>query len=239
MDYEGQQLPYLDEVVLSIADGKIIPAKTGAGESDLQARYIRFDNYTFLKEGEKRNPNTVTLWRTAPGAHLALYPNLNATDETWRALFRDLSFRRALSLAVNRRELNQVIYYGLAIEGNNTVLPQSPLYEDEYRQKWAGFDLDTANRMLDALGLTERDDRGIRLLPDGRPMDLIIETAGESTETTDVLELVHDSYLQVGIKVYTKPIQREVLPATGFCRRDLDDNLQGDRKWHHHRGIPP
>jgi len=221
MDYEGRQLPYLDEVVLSIADGKIIPAKTGAGESDLQARYIRFDNYTCRKEGEKRNPNSVTLWRTAPGAHLALYPNLNATDETWRALFRDLSFRRALSLAVNRRELNQVIYYGLAIEGNNTVLPQSPLYEEEYRQKWAGFDLDTANRMLDELGLTERDDRGIRLLPDGRPTDLILETAGESTETTDVLELFHDSYLQVGIKVYTKPIQREVLRNRIFAGETL------------------
>lgn len=210
VDYEGRQLPYLDEIVLAIADGKIIPAKTGAGESDLQARYVRFDNYTFLKEGEKRNPNTVTLWRTAPGAHLALYPNLNAKDDQWRTLFRDVTFRRALSLAVNRRELNQVIYYGLAIPGNNTVLPASPLYRDVYREKWAEFDLVAANRMLDELGLTERDDRGVRLLPDGRPMDLIIETAGESTETTDVLELVHDSYLQLGIKVYTKPTQREV-----------------------------
>jgi peptide/nickel transport system substrate-binding protein len=54
VDEAGRQLPYIDDVVLSVADGKIIPAKTGAGESDLQARYIRFDNYTFLKESEKR-----------------------------------------------------------------------------------------------------------------------------------------------------------------------------------------
>jgi len=227
VDYEGRQLPYLDEIVLAIADGKIIPAKAGAGESDLQARYIRFDNYTFLKAGEERNPNTVTLWRTAPGAHLALYPNLNATDDAWRALFRDVRFRRALSLAVNRRELNQVIYYGLAIPGNNTVLPASPLYRPEYREKWAEFDLARANRLLDDMDLTARDDRGVRLLPDGRPMDLIIETAGESTETTDVLELVHDSYLKLGIKVYTKPTQREVFRNRIFAGETLMSITKG------------
>ena len=41
---------------------------------------------------------------------------------------RDVRFRRALSLAVDRHEINQAIYFGLAIEGQNTVLPQSPLY---------------------------------------------------------------------------------------------------------------
>ena len=67
IDKEGHQLPYIDRVVLSIADSKIIPAKTGAGESDLQARYLRFDNYTFLKAGEERNHYKVRLWRTGPG----------------------------------------------------------------------------------------------------------------------------------------------------------------------------
>ena len=41
-------------------------------------------------------------------------------------------------------------------------------------------------------------------------MVMIVETAGEDTEQTDVLELIHDSWLQLGIKVFTKPMQREV-----------------------------
>ena len=49
VDGAGHQLPYIDRVVFSIADSKIIPAKTGAGESDLQARYLRFDDYTLLE----------------------------------------------------------------------------------------------------------------------------------------------------------------------------------------------
>src|SRR5262249_5555882 len=144
IDAAGRQLPYVDRVAMAIADSKIIPVKTGAGESDLQPRYLRFDNYTFLKEAEERNDYQVRLWDTAPGAQLALYPTLNVNAPVWHTLMRDVRFRRALSLAINRHEINQVIYYGLAIEGQNTVLPKSPLYKPEYRSAWAKFDLKAA-----------------------------------------------------------------------------------------------
>ena len=210
IDPHGHQLPYLDQVVLNVADIKIIPLKTGSGESDLQARGLRFDNYTFLKKGEARGGYKVRLWQTATGDHVVLYPNLNHKDPAWRALFRDIRFRRAMSLAINRHEINLVIFFGLGVEGNNTVLPESPLYKKEYRDAWAKFDLKEANRLLDEIGLTKRDDRGIRLLPDGRPLDIVVETAGESSEQTDVLELVRDSWAKAGIKLYSRPSQREV-----------------------------
>ena len=60
------------------------------------------------------------------------------------------------------------------------------------------------------MGLTERDSNGIRLLPDGQPMVLVVETAGEDTEQVDVLELVHDDWQKIGVKLFTKPLQREV-----------------------------
>ena len=221
IDRNGRQLPYADEVVMQIAAAQIIPGKTGAGESDLQARYVSFSDYTFLKKGEKKNGYNVRLWRTAKGAHFALFPNLNAKDSVWRGLFRDVRFRRALSLAVNRHEVNQVVYFGLALEGNNTVLPQSPLYRPEYVRRWATFDLDRANALLDEIGLTRRDSRGLRLLPDGRPMEIVIETSGEDTEQTDVLELIHDSWLAAGIKIYTRPSQREVFRNRIFAGETL------------------
>ncbi|HVH76432.1 MAG TPA: ABC transporter substrate-binding protein [Stellaceae bacterium] len=207
VDKAGQQLPYMDRVVLSMADAKIIPAMTGAGESDLQARYLDFDNYTFLKSAEARNRYKVRLWRTGPGSQLALYPNLNVNDPVWRALVRKPAFRRALSLAVNRHEINQVIYFGLAIEGQNTLLPQSPLYNAPDRAAWAQFDLAEANRLLDGLGLAKRDSDGTRLLPDGRPMRIIVESSGESVDRTDVLELIRDSWRHIGISLFTRPMQ--------------------------------
>ncbi|HTZ38182.1 MAG TPA: ABC transporter substrate-binding protein [Stellaceae bacterium] len=207
VDGAGHQLPYLDRIVFTIADSQIIPAKTGAGESDLQARYLRFDDYTFLKAGEADGHYHTRLWRTGPGSQLALYPNLNVNDPAWRKLVRDVRFRRALSLAIDRHEINQALYFGLAIEGQNTVLPQSPLYRTAYRSDWASYDLAQANALLDQLGLTQKDSDGMRLLPDGRPCAIVVEDSGESSEKSDVLELIRDSWRLAGVKLYTKPAQ--------------------------------
>ena len=233
VDQNGRQLPYTDRIAMSIAAAGVIPLKTGAGESDFQARGIAFNNYTFLKEAEKRENFKVRLWQTAKGSHLALFPNLNVKDDVWRNLMQDVKFRRALSLAINRHEINQVIYYGLAIEGQNTVLPSSPLHKKAYRDAWAQFDLVSANSLLDELGLLKRDSRGVRLLPDGRPMEIIVETAGEDTEQTDVLELIHDSWLAAGIKLFTRPSQREVFRNRIFAGETLVSIWSG-----HEFGIP-
>lgn len=209
IDQHGRQLPYIDRVVLVQADSKLIAAKAGSGEADLQSRSLFFNNFTFLKANETRNNYKVHLWKTAKGAHFALFPNLNVTDPSWRKLVRDARFRRALSLAIDRTLVNRVLYFGLANEGNNTVLPQSPLYKEEYRTKWATYDINKANALLDELGLRRRAD-GLRVLPDGRLMDIIVETAGEKTEESDILELIRETWLEAGIRLYTRPLQREV-----------------------------
>jgi peptide/nickel transport system substrate-binding protein len=215
VDAAGRQLPYVDRVAMSIADVKLIPLKVNAGEADLQARGLAFNNYTFLRQASKRGEFDVRLWNTAKGAQLAIYPNLNVEDPVWRKLNRDARFRRALSLAINRREINQVVYFGLAVEGHNTVLPASGLYDPKLRE--ARFDLAAANRLLDEIGLTKRDGRGVRILPDGRAAEITVETAGEDTEQTDVLQLIHDSWLAAGIKLFIKPSQREYLRNRVFA----------------------
>jgi len=215
VDSAGRQLPYIDEVVISIADGGLIPAKTGFGDSDLQARYIRFDHYTFLKKDEKDKDFEVRLWQTASGSKVALYPNLNTADPVWRGVLRDVRFRRALSLAINRQTINQVLYFGLARPSADTVLAESPLFKPEYETAWAEFDIDRANALLDEIGL-ERSDTGTRLLPNGQPLQIVVDTAGESTEESDVLELVKSDWAQIGVELFTKPSQRDVFRLRVF-----------------------
>ncbi len=220
VDGAGHQLPYIDRIVLNVASSRIIAAKTGAGESDLQARYLSFDDYTFLKASEAANGYKVLLWRTGPGSQLALYPNLNVDDEEWRRLMRDVRFRRALSLAVDRHEINQAIYFGLAIEGQNTVLPESPLYRPEYRSAWASFDVNEANRQLDMIGL-DRGSDGLRHLPDGRPLDIVVEDSGEASDKSDVLELIRDSWRQIGIRLFSRPSQLTLFRRRVFSGQTL------------------
>ncbi|KAB2848915.1 MAG: ABC transporter substrate-binding protein [Hyphomicrobiaceae bacterium] len=210
VDEEGHQLPYLDRVAVTIANPRLIPPRASTGEAELQSRGLQFNNYTLLKRGEPRGFD-VRLWPQTKGSQLALYPNFNAADPAWRALIGDVRFRRALSLGINRREINQVIYYGLAREGNNTVLPESPLYKPEFQTKWAAFDPKKANALLDEMGLTKRDGRGVRLMADGRPIEIIVETAGEETEHTDVLQLLRDTWAEIGVALFPKPMTRELL----------------------------
>ena len=210
VDPEGQQLPYIDRVLMNIADSKLIPAKAAAGETDLQARNIFMSHYTFLKKSEDKKKYKTFLWNTALGSKVALYPNMHHKDPVWRELFRDVRFRRALSLATDRDEINQVIFFGLAQPANNTVLPESPLFREELQTRWAEFDPDQADQLLDEIGLDKRARDGVRLLPDGRRLEIVIETAGEETEQVDVLELLRDTWLDAGIKIFTRPLQREV-----------------------------
>jgi peptide/nickel transport system substrate-binding protein len=221
VDSLGRQLPYIDQIIVGITDDKLIPAKTGAGDVDIQVRYLRFDNYTFLKQSEKRNQYHVRLWAKALGSQVALYPNLNAEDPEWRKLMRDVRFRRALSLGINRHEVNEVVYFGLGMESSNTVLQRSPMFRPEFRAAWTKFDVKAANALLDSIGLSKRDSSGLRLLPDGRPMELIIDTSGESTEETDVLELIRDSWRQLGIAMFSRPSQREVFRKRVFSGKSM------------------
>ncbi len=210
VDSNGRQLPYIDKVIMPIVDGKLIPAKAGAGESDLQARDVQFNNYTFLKKGEKSNNYRTLLWRTGQGSHFAMFPNLNVNDPAWRTLLRDVRFRRALSMAIDRSQINQVLYFGLASESNNTVVSESPLFKKQYQSQWAQFDRKAAERLLDEIGLKRGPD-GIRKLPDGRALEIVVETAGETTEQTDILELIRETWRESGIKLFSKPSQRDLL----------------------------
>ncbi len=209
-DERGQQLPYLDRIVINTATAQLIPAKTGAGDSDLQARYLRFENYTFLKAAQKRLGFDVKLWRRADGANLAIYPNLNTTDPVWRALLRDKRVRQAMSLAINRKDINNVIYYGLAQEGANTLINGSPMFDPVFQRAYADHDPARAKRLLDEAGLAKRDWDGVRLLPDGRRAEITIESAGDSTEETDSIELIIDSFRAVGIRLFSRSSQRDL-----------------------------
>ncbi|GAB5388537.1 MAG: ABC transporter substrate-binding protein [Alphaproteobacteria bacterium] len=210
VDQTGTQLPYIDQIVMTIAERRLIPARLATGEADIHGRYISFEDYTFLKRGEDRGGYNLRLWQPGKGSRLALYPNMNTVDPAWGPLIRDVRFRRALSLGIHRREINQVLYFGLAREAGDTVLPASPLFRDELANAWTQYDPDKANHLLDEIGLTARNDRGLRLLPNGEPMELIIATAGVSTEQSDVLELVKDHWLKLGIRAVTRPTQRDV-----------------------------
>ena len=93
---------------------------------------------------------------------------------------------------------------------------------------YARFDLRQANRLLDEMGLTARDSRGFRLRPDGLRLDLIVETSGDETEHTDVLELVKDAWADIGIELLIRTSQLEVFRRRVFSGEAMMSAYNGN-----------
>ena len=253
IDGVGQQLPYADRVVLAVTTPSLIAARAGLGESDLQARWLKLRDYTFLQNSAKSSGVRVLLWEVGTCSQLALYPNLNANDGEWRRLFRDVRFRRALSMATDREELNQVVYLGLAIPSNNTVIARSALHKPDYATRWAGYDPQAAGRLLDEVGLVRRDANGVRLLPDGRPAVIVVESQSEQTEEADALKLIADQWKRIGIRMLVRQQTFEnfwirnssgeammtaygglftAVPTADTSPREFAPTMQGGLQWH-------
>jgi peptide/nickel transport system substrate-binding protein len=209
VDQRGRQLPYIDRLIFVLADKAVIPVKASTGEADLQARYLSFEQVSYLKRNEQLGNYRVSLWTTASSSDICLYPNMTTNDPVMRKLLGDVRFRRALSLAIDRPEINKILFFGMGVVGQNSVL-RSPAMQEDVRMAYARFDPAAANRLLDEIGLRVRDRQGFRLRPDGQRLDIIVETAGESTEQVDVLELVADTWKGIGIELLIRPSQREV-----------------------------
>jgi len=212
IDAQGVQLPYIDRIEMSVVGAGLVAAKTNAGEVDLQARGLSFKDISILKKGEKDGGKYKTLlWANGAASQITIYPNLNYADPTWRRVLRDIRFRRALSISIDRRIINRTLYFGLAVESAMTALPASPFYDPDNRSAWAQFDTALANELLDEMGLDERRADGIRLLHDGRPLQLVVETSGERQEVENALSIITDTWRDIGVKLIVRPLERDIL----------------------------
>ena len=217
IDTRGVQLPYIDIVEMEIVAPGLVAAKSNAGEVDLQGRGLDFRDASILKKGEADGGYKTYLWQTGVASQIAIYPNLNHNDDGWRAVLRDARLRRALSLAIDRDAINRALYFKLAKPGAMAVLPASPFFKQEHRDAWAAYDVAQANALLDEIGLDKRDGSGIRLLPDGRPMELVIETAGERQEVENALQIITDTWREIGVKLVMRPLDRDILRNRVFA----------------------
>jgi peptide/nickel transport system substrate-binding protein len=227
VDEAGHQLPYVDRLVVDVAGASLFAAKANAGEVDLLVRGLTTNDVPVLKQGEASHEYKTLLWPVARGSAFALYPNQNTNDPVWQALMRDVRFRRALSLAIDRRTLNNALWFGLGQEGNNTVRPESALYEERDRMAWAHYDPERAGKLLDEIGLSQKDGAGLRLLPDGRPMEILVEVDGESAELIDALQITAEFWADIGIKLLVKPQEASNLRQRSFAGQTLMVAAQG------------
>jgi peptide/nickel transport system substrate-binding protein len=210
-DPEGKQLPYIDECIISIVtDAEVLRLQILAGKSDLQHKRTTFDFYPLLKENEEAGGYRVLLWDNPRGACPALMPQLTVKDPALRELMADDRFRIALSHAINREQINEMVFHGMGEPRQATVATSSPIFKPEYARAYADYDPDKANALLDEIGLTDRGGDGFRLRPDGETLFILIEGPGEEPATTSQLELVKPMWEAVGVKTEIEESERGI-----------------------------
>jgi peptide/nickel transport system substrate-binding protein len=216
IDTAGNQLPYADrQARILVENAEVANLKTLAGEFDYSGVLLTLEKYTLYKENEAKGDYRTNLWQTAYGAHLSLGFNLNHKDPVLREVFSDLRFRQAMSLAINREEINAVCFFGKGVPRQLTTHPDTTFFEPWMESHFAEYDPERANQMLDEIGLKWDAGHEVRLLPDGRPLSITMEYAVVTGPMTKMCQLVSEYWAAVGVKALPKEESRELFQQRG------------------------
>jgi peptide/nickel transport system substrate-binding protein len=204
VDSEGNQLPYIDEISMSLAEDRDVRIlQATSGELDFQDRAVDVQSLPLLLENEERGDYKV---HRLPSTDMEYAIRINLAydkDAVLGELLRNVDFRRALSLGVDRDQVNEAFFVGTSVPTSTLVADFSPYFPGEHwRTKWATHDPEKANAMLDEIGLTDKDGDGFRLRPDGAGIvRLDYDTGPALLDYTAMGEMIRDQWRQIGVQL--------------------------------------
>jgi peptide/nickel transport system substrate-binding protein len=205
VDPEGNQLPYIDRIVHELVeDSEMLNMRAVAGKVDMQFRHIIWTNYPLFVDNAEKGNYRVMKWKLARGSGAVLPLNLNHSDPGKRELFQNQKFRAALSVAIDRDEINEFCYMGMGTPRQMAVIEECPYFKPEHATRYAEYDPDEANALLDEIGLTERDEEGFRKQLDGKKLTITIEYAPVFGPWKDLSAMVAEDWKEVGIRAMPK-----------------------------------
>jgi peptide/nickel transport system substrate-binding protein len=226
VDIEGNQLPYTDVMESRIVSNpEVKQLNMASGELSWAGHGISLTNYPFMKQNEASGNYQVRMWQSEEGNSAAFALNLTHPDPVLRQIFGDIRFRQALSLAIDRDEINELVYLGQATPRQATVIPSSSVYEDWMGDYYAEYDVARASKLLDEMGLKKGAD-GMRLRPDGKPLVITVATAEGGVARNKVPELLKSYFEKVGVNLNVRIVQRDLFATQGDAN-ELDSGFWG------------
>lgn len=217
VDPEGNQLPYIDQIEVPRSPGMEADLlRVIAGEVDFcgQTCVGGLSNFTIVMENrESGDYRTVRKTEGEGAANVGtMFLNISHKDPAKRELFNNLDFRKALSVALNRREIIDVGYRGIGLPSQVSPATGPPYYGEDprYKDYYTQYDPELANQLLDGIGITERDSEGYRLGPDGEKLLIILNVISHWVpELPDIAEMYKIYYAAVGLNTVVKPMPEE------------------------------
>jgi len=215
VDTQGNQLPYIDRISMGLAENlEVVNLRAIAGQFDLQERHTGLAKLPVFLENRTKGNYDVHLDPALNGsdANLQINHAYDADPEIAKWL-QTRDFRRALSLGIDRDQLNETFWLGVGTAGSVAPaesVPYSP--GPEWRKKWSSYNLKQANEFLDRLGLTKKDNEGYRLRTDGKGgIRLELLTAsGSFIPHTQICEMIREQWKKIGIAANVKEVERNL-----------------------------
>jgi len=207
VDTAGNQLPYIDrQVSILVQDAQVRILKFISQELDAAGENpLPVSEYPFYVENEETGNYRVFLFDNSRGNDVGFSINQTVNDPGLREIFTDVRFRQALSLGIDRDEINNILYFGRAKVRQATIPESVSFYEDWMGEHYAQFDVDAANALLDEIGLAKGAD-GLRTRLDGSPLEITLECWEEFCPHSEQVAEMWTNNL--GIKTTMSQIER-------------------------------
>src|SRR6056300_396958 len=205
VDTAGNQLPYIDyQNERYINENEIRLLKLVNGEVDYKSQSVQLESAPQLLDGAESGGYSLQI---NPGCGAALFSfNVTHPDLEKRKVYSDIRFRQAMSIAIDRNEINDVAYYGMGVvEQFVGISPAPDFVPEEIKMHMTQYDPDGANALLDEVGLIDVDGDGFRELPNGAPFAMNIDYATQGIGGVEV-ELVARMWNDVGVKTNFKEV---------------------------------
>ena len=201
VDSSGQQLPYIEHHYERFINSDLQLLSAMNGELDYKAQGFDLTQYPTLKDKEVSGKYTVRMAAGSIGPALAF--NITHNDPKLRSIYSDIRFRQAISYAINRTEINDVIYFGLGKPSQ--ALPAQVSFTTEADANYmTEYDVAKASALLDEMGMKKGGD-GFRTYPDGSPFTILWEYSSQMA-SAEFVKLVSDYMKAVGLKVNIKEL---------------------------------
>jgi ABC-type transport system substrate-binding protein len=215
VDTAGNQLPYIDRVVLTLAENlEVINLRAIAGEYDWQQRHLDLGKLPVFIENQAKGNYKVYLDPGDYGGDMVIKFNLNYdADPEIAKWFATTDFRRALSLGVDRDQINETFWLGTGTPGSVVPVDTNKYNPGpQYRKLWATLDVKKANEMLDKVGLGKKDAEGYRLRTDGkgRLRIEIMTLGGQFVQFTQISEMIREQWKKIGIELVVQEVERSL-----------------------------
>jgi len=216
VDTQGNQLPYIDKITWGLAENlEVANLRAIAGEYDLQVRHMDIAKLPAFKENEQKGGYTVGFWKWHHGADAGFFVNQSYdADPEIAKWLTNKDFRVALSLGIDRDQLNETFWLGQGQPGGPAPAEDSPFSAGPGSRKLhSTLDVKQANDLLDKLGLKKGSD-GVRQRTDGQgPLILTVITVGAAfVNFTGIAEVVAEHWLKnLGIKANIEEEERSLM----------------------------